>query len=101
LIIQEAIPHRGFGRKILSAGFVDDVAALGAGVSVIFPSLMMDVDQGIVSERRQTFGEAINGALLCGSEHFSGCLLAGILTGIQYQIKDIISAPVKPAKSRE
>jgi hypothetical protein len=71
-MIQEAIPHRGFGRKTLGAGFVDDVAALGFGVSVIFPSLMMGIDQGIVSERRQTFGEAINGALLCGSEHFEG-----------------------------
>ena len=45
LIIQETLPHRGFGRKTLGAGFVDDVAALGAGVSVIFP---------IVSEDHQT-----------------------------------------------
>jgi hypothetical protein len=44
LIIQEAIPHRGFGRKTLGVGFVKDVAALGAGVSVIFPSLMIGIN---------------------------------------------------------
>jgi hypothetical protein len=45
LIIQEAIAYRGFGRETLGIGFVDDVAALGTGVSVIFP---------IVSEDHQT-----------------------------------------------
>jgi hypothetical protein len=31
---------------------------------------MIGIDQNIVFERRKTFGEAINGVLLCGSEHF-------------------------------
>ena len=87
----EATPHRRFGRKTLGAGFVDVVAALGPGVSMILPSLMMGIDQGIVGERQQTFGEAVEGALLYGSEHFRGCLLAGILTGLVYPIKDIIT----------
>jgi hypothetical protein len=37
---------------------------------VIFPSLMISIDQRIVAERRQTFGEAINGLLLCTVEDF-------------------------------
>jgi hypothetical protein len=37
----EATPHRRFGRKTLGAGFVEVVAALGMGVSVILPSLMI------------------------------------------------------------
>jgi hypothetical protein len=66
----EATPHRRFGRETLGAGFVEVVAALGTGVSVILPSLMIGIDQRIVAERRKTFGEAINGVLLYGSEHF-------------------------------
>jgi hypothetical protein len=42
LIIGKAILHRFFGRKTLSAGFVEVVAALGTGVSVILPSLMIE-----------------------------------------------------------
>jgi hypothetical protein len=42
---------------------------------VIFPSLMIGIDQGIVSERRNTFGKFINGMLLCGSEHFESLSL--------------------------
>ena len=53
------------------SGFhVGHVAALGTGVSVILPSLMIGIDQRIVAERRKTFGEVINGVLLYGSEHF-------------------------------
>jgi hypothetical protein len=70
LIICKASAHRRFGRKTLGAGFVEVVAALGTGVSVILPSLMIGIDQRIVAERRKTFGEAINGVLLYGSEHF-------------------------------
>jgi hypothetical protein len=40
------------------------VAVLGTGCSVIFPSLMIGIDQSIVSERRKTFGELIDGVLL-------------------------------------
>jgi hypothetical protein len=65
----EATPHRLFGRKTLGAGFVEVVAALGTGVSVIFPSLMIGIDQRIVAERRNAFGELTNGVLLSGSEH--------------------------------
>ena len=70
LIIRKALPHRRFGRKTLGAGFVEVVAALGAGVSVILPSLMIGIDQGIVGERQKTFGEAIDGVLLDRGEHF-------------------------------
>ena len=42
------------------------VAALGTGCSVIFPSLMLGIDQSIVSERRKTFGKLIDGVLLYG-----------------------------------
>src|SRR5437667_3459392 len=83
LIIREAIPHRLLGRETLGASFVDVVAVLGTGVSVILPSLMIGIDQGIVGERQQTFGEAVEGVLLYASEHFRGCLLAGILTGFE------------------
>ena len=51
------------------------VAALGTGVSVIFPSLMIGIDQSIVAERRNAFGELIDGVLLCGSEHFEKSLI--------------------------
>src|ERR1700747_1196889 len=70
LIIREAIPHRLFGRKTLCISLAQIVAALGTGFSVIFPSLMTGIDQSIVAERRKTFGELIDGVLLCGSEHF-------------------------------
>jgi hypothetical protein len=73
----EATPHRRFGRKTLGAGFVEVVAALGTGVSVIFPSLMIGVDQRIVAERRNAFGELIDGVLLCGSEHFESLSFEG------------------------
>ena len=58
-----------FGRKTLGAGFGEVVAALGTGVSLIFPSLMIGIDQKIVAERLKTFGKAINGVLLCAGEH--------------------------------
>ena len=73
----------GLCRKTLGTRFVEIVAVLGTGVSVILPSLMIGIDQGIVGERQQTFGEAVEGVLLYGSEHFRGCLLAGILTGFE------------------
>ena len=38
------MPHRGFSCKTLGVGFVDYIATLDAGVSVIFPSLMMGID---------------------------------------------------------
>src|SRR3984893_13059509 len=57
LIIRKAPAHRRFGRKTLGADFVEVVAALGTGVSVILPSLMIGIDQRIVAERRKTFGE--------------------------------------------
>jgi hypothetical protein len=50
---------------------------------VILPSLMIGIDQGIVGERQQTFGEAVEGVLLYACEHFRGGLLAGILTGFE------------------
>jgi hypothetical protein len=78
LIIREAIPHPLFGRKTLCVGLAEIVAALGNGVSVIFPSLMIGVDQGIVPERCKTFGEFIDSVLLCGSEHFESPYLNGI-----------------------
>ena len=65
----EARSHRCFGHKTLGAGFVEVVAALGTGVSVILPSLMIGIDQRIVAERGQTFGEPIEGVLLCAGEH--------------------------------
>jgi hypothetical protein len=71
----EATLHRRFGRKTLGAGFGEVVAALGPGVSVIFPSLMIGIDQSIVAERLKTFGEAINGVLLWAGEH------VGVLPG--------------------
>jgi hypothetical protein len=40
------------------------------GVSVILPSLMIGVDQGIVGERHKTFGEAVKGVLLYEGEYF-------------------------------
>ena len=68
----------------VECGLVDEVVAvLGTGVSVILPSLMIGIDQGIVGERQQTFGEAVEGVLLYASEHFRGCVLAGILTGFE------------------
>jgi hypothetical protein len=79
LIIREAIPHRLLGRKTLCVSLAEIIAALGTGFSVIFPSLMIGIDQSIVSERRKTFGESIDGVLLCGSEHFESPYLSGIL----------------------
>jgi hypothetical protein len=76
----EATPHRLFGRKTLGAGFVEVVAALGTGVSVIFPSLMIGIDQRIIAERRNAFGELIDGVLLCGSEHFERLSLGDNVT---------------------
>jgi hypothetical protein len=61
--------HRLLGREPFSASFVEVVAALGSGVSVILPSLMIGIDQGIVGECQQTFGEAVEGVLLYGSEY--------------------------------
>ena len=87
----EATLHRRFGRKTLGAGFVEVVAALGTGVSVIFPSLMIGINQRIVAERLKTFGEAINGVLLCVGEHLVGFLPDGIIAVLAYQIKDIIT----------
>jgi hypothetical protein len=70
----EATPHRRFGRETLGAGFVEVVAALGTGVSVILPSLMVGIDQRIVAERGQTFGESIKGVPLREGEHVRGFL---------------------------
>jgi hypothetical protein len=53
---------------------------------VIFPSLMIGIDQSIVSERRNTFGEFINGVLLCGSEHFESLSLGDNVTEV-YRLK--------------
>jgi hypothetical protein len=41
---------------------------------------MIGIDQSIVSERRKTFGELIEGVLLCGSEHLKHPFLGGIST---------------------
>ena len=65
----KARSHRRFGRKTLGGGFVEVVAALGTGVSVILPRLMIGIDQRIVAERWQTFGEPIKGVLLREGEH--------------------------------
>jgi hypothetical protein len=56
LIIRKALLHRCFGSKTFGARFAKIVAALGTGVSVILPSLVIGIDQSIVAERRQTFG---------------------------------------------
>jgi hypothetical protein len=64
LIIRKAALHRLSGRETLGTNFVEVVAILGTGVSVILPSLMIGIDQGIVGERQQTFGEAVEGVLL-------------------------------------
>ena len=77
---QEAIPHRLLGRETLGASFVEVVAVLGTGVSVILPSLLIGIDQRIVGERQQTFGELIDDVLLCGSEHLKHPFLGGIST---------------------
>jgi len=45
---------------------------------VIFPSLMIGIDQRIVAERLKTFGEAINGVLLSAGEHVWGSFLAAL-----------------------
>jgi hypothetical protein len=66
LIIQKTLSHRRFGHKTLGAGFAEVIAALGTGVSVILPSLMIGIDQRIIAEGRQTFGELVDGALLRG-----------------------------------
>ena len=66
LIIRKAIPHRLFGRKTLRVGLAEVAAVIGKGSSVIFPSLMIGIDQSIVSERWKTFGELIDGVLLNG-----------------------------------
>jgi hypothetical protein len=72
-------PASLFGCKTLCIGLVEIVAALGTGFFVIFPSLMIGIDQSIIAERRKTFGELIDGVLLCGSEHFESPYLRGIL----------------------
>ena len=69
-MICEALSHRRFGRYPLGVGFAKIVTALGPGVSVMLPSRMIGVDQSIITERGQTFGESINRALLAGGEHF-------------------------------
>ena len=74
--------HRLFGRKTLCIGLAEIVAVLGAGLCVIFPSLMIGIDQSIVSERRNTLGELINGVLLCGSEHFESLSLGDNVTEV-------------------
>jgi hypothetical protein len=79
LIIREAIPHRLFGRETLCVGLAEIVAAFGTGFSVIFPSLMIGIDQSIVAERRKTFGELIDRVPLYGSEHFESPYVSGIL----------------------
>jgi hypothetical protein len=45
---------------------------------VIFPSLMIGIDQSIVAERCKTFGELIDGVLMCDSEHFESPYLRDI-----------------------
>jgi hypothetical protein len=82
LIIREAILHRLFGHKTLCIGTAEIVAALGTGFCVIFPSLMIGIDQSIVPERRNTFAELINGVLLCGSEHFESLSLGDNVTEV-------------------
>jgi len=80
--------HRLFGRKTLGIGLAEIVAALGTCCSVIFPSLMIGIDQSIVSERRNTFGEFINGVLLCGSEHFESLsLMIMSLKLVDFEVK--------------
>ena len=87
----EARSHRRFGRKTLGAGFVDVVAALGPGVAVILPSLMIGIDQRIVAERGQTFSEPIKGVPLREGEYVPGFLSGGTIAGSAYSINDIIT----------
>jgi len=47
---------------------------------------MMGIDQRIIAERCETFGEAIDGALLGGSEHFLGRPPSGQLN--RYRVSD-------------
>ena len=37
---------------------------------MVFRSLMIRIDQRIITERQETFSELIDGVLLCGSKHF-------------------------------
>jgi hypothetical protein len=66
LIIRKTLSHRRFGHKTFGAGFAEVIAALGTGVSVILSSLMIGIDQRIIAEDRQAFGELVDGALLRG-----------------------------------
>ena len=66
----QSAPASPFWYQTFGAGFAKIVVVLGTGVPVILASLMIGIDQSIVAERRQTFGEAVDGALLCGGEHF-------------------------------
>jgi hypothetical protein len=77
----EACSHRRFGRETLGAGFVDVVAVLGTGVSVILPSLMIGIDQRIIAERGQTFGEPIEGVPLREGEHVRESFLEANVLG--------------------
>jgi hypothetical protein len=66
---QGSDPASPFRPQDSSRRLAEVVAALGSNLSVIFPSLMTGIDQSIVSERQETFGELIDRVLLCGSEH--------------------------------
>jgi hypothetical protein len=79
LIIGKPIPHRFFARTRLLASINDVVAALRLSCSVVFRSLMIRIDQRIITERQETFSELIDGVLLCGGEHFERPYLSGIL----------------------
>jgi hypothetical protein len=65
-IISKPISHRLFGRKRLCVGFAEVAATLGPSCFIILNSLMIGIDYRVIAECEKTFGEAIDGVLLCG-----------------------------------
>jgi len=62
--------HRLLGRSHLRIGFAEVVASLDLSCSVVFRSLMIGIDQAIITERQETFGEPMGRVLLCAGEYF-------------------------------
>src|ERR1700739_3523225 len=69
-IIGETSLHLLLGPNHLRIGFAEVVASLDLSCSVVFRSLMIGIDQGIITESQETFGEPIRAVLLCAGEHF-------------------------------
>jgi hypothetical protein len=71
-IVKEPITHCLFGRKRLRVGFAEVVATFDPSCPMIIRSLMIGIDQGVIAECEETFGESIDGVLLCDAEHLLG-----------------------------